>query len=76
RDSLNHEAIETDGYGRIAGYERFSGQPKPSDAIYSLLWVSGFMNIPTVGQTITNATALGTGQIIAVGSNYIAYTKA
>lgn len=76
RDSLNHEALETGGYGRIAGYERFSGQPKPSDAIYSLLWVSGFMNIPTVGQTITNATALGTGQIIAVGSNYIAYTKA
>lgn len=74
RDALNHECVENGGYGRIDGYERYSGQPKPSDAVYALLFVSGFMNFPAVGNTITNGAA--TGVVIAVGSNYIAYTKA
>ena len=76
RDALNFECLENGGYGRIGGYERYSGQPAPSDAVYALLYVSSFTNTPSVGQTITNAGATATGTIIAVGNNYIAYTEA
>lgn len=76
RDSVNFECLEFGGYGRIGGYERYSGQPKPSAALYFLLYVTTFTNIPAVGQIITNQTGTATGQIIAVGSNFIAATKA
>lgn len=76
RDALNFECLELGGYGRIGGYERFSGQPSPSSAVYSLLYVAAFSSIPLVGQTIANAGATATGYIVAVGSNYVAYTKA
>ena len=75
RDALNFECLENGGYGRIGGYERYSGEPSPSDAIYALLYVTSFTNTPSVGQTITNSGATATGYIIAVGTNYIAYTK-
>lgn len=73
RDAVNFEALEFGGYGRIGGYERFSGQPSPSAAVFSLLYVSSFTNVPSVGQTITNGTA--TGYIVGVGTNYVAITK-
>ena len=73
RDALNFECLETGGYGRIGGYERYSGKPSPSDAVYALLWVASFTNVPAVSSTITNGTA--TGVIIAVGTNYVAITK-
>lgn len=76
RNALNHECYEGGGYARIAGYERFSGQPKPSDAVYALLYVSGFMVLPVVGNTITNGGGTATGYVVAVGPNYIVYTKA
>lgn len=73
RNCLNFEILESGQPGRIAGYERYSGQPRPSDAVYGVLWVNAFTNMPAVGNTITNGTA--TGQIIEIGANYIAYTK-
>lgn len=76
RDAANFECLEFGGYGRIGGYERYSGQPKPSAGIYSLLYVASFTNTPLVGQTITNAAATASGYIIAVGGDYIAFTKA
>jgi hypothetical protein len=76
RDAVNYECLEFGGYGRIGGYERYSGQPAPSAAVYALLYVAIFTNTPTVGQTITNAGATATGYVIAVGSNYIVFTKA
>jgi hypothetical protein len=75
RDAVNYECLEFGGYGRIGGYERFSGQPSPSAAVYALLYVDSFTNTPSAGQTIENGTATASGYIIAVGSNYIAYTK-
>lgn len=74
RDAVNFECLEFGGYGRIGGYERYSGQPSPSKATFSLLYVSTLTNTPSVGQTITNGAA--TGYIIAVGTNYVAITKA
>jgi hypothetical protein len=73
RDALNFECLEMGGYGRIGGYERYSGKPSPSDAVYTTLWITTFTNTPAVGATITNGTA--TGVIIAVGVNYVAITK-
>jgi hypothetical protein len=75
RNAVNFECLEFGGYGRIGGYERFSGQPAPSVATYSLLYVTAFTNTPAVGQTITNAGATATGYIIAVGGTYVVITK-
>ena len=76
RNSVNFECLEFGGYGRIAGYERYSGQPPPSDGIYSTLAVAIFTNAPAAGQTITNSGATATGYIIAVVGLSIVYTKA
>lgn len=73
RDAVNFECLEFGGYGRIGGYERYSGQPAPSAAVYSLLYVASFTNVPSAGQTITNGAA--TGYIVAVGGDYVAITK-
>lgn len=76
RESLNFEASVAGGYTRIAGYERYSGQPSPTDAVYKTVFVSSFVNVPTVGQTLTGQTSGATGIVIAIGANYIAITKA
>jgi len=73
RDSVNYEAVETGGYARIAGYERFSGQSKPSDAVFGLVFLASFTNPVSVGDTITNGVA--TGVVIAVTTSYIVFTK-
>jgi hypothetical protein len=75
RDAMNFEALEFGGYGRIGGYERYSGQPAPSSAAYAVQFVASYTNIPSVGQTLTNAGATATGYIIAVTATYIVYTK-
>jgi len=75
RDCLNFEVSSSFGYSRIGGYERFSGQAKPSDAGYTLIQVVSFTNTPAVGQTLTGVTSGRTGVIIAIGSNYMALTK-
>jgi len=76
RDASNFEVAETIGYRRIAGYERFDGRPRPSDATYSRIYVTSFVNTPTVGDTITGSVSGATGVVIGVGPDYMAYTKA
>lgn len=80
RDSLNFEANATNGYTRIAGYERFDGQPAPSAATYSMVFVDAMAYTPVVGDTITGSISGATGVVIATGivagGDYIAYTKA
>lgn len=85
RDVLNFECVPnmdkdgrlTGGYARIGGYERYDGRKKPSSASYSLIQVTSFTNVPTVGQTLTGATSGATGVIIAVSeaNKYMAVTK-
>ena len=77
RDALNFECAPTGGYSRIGGYERYSGLAKPSDATYTIVQVTSFTNVPSVGQTLTGATSAATGYIAAVvsGSNYMVLTQ-
>jgi hypothetical protein len=63
---VNFECSQSGGYGRIGGYERYDGHAAPSSALYGIVQVSAFANLPTVGQTITQATSGATGYIIAV----------
>lgn len=75
KDALNFECALTGGYTRIAGYERYSGQTKPSIATYTIVQVTSFTNTPAAGNTLTGGTSGATGTVIAVGANYIALTK-
>lgn len=79
RDCMNFEVSQAGGYGRIKGYERFDGRASPSDASYVIVQVSSFTNVPTVGQTLTQAVSGATGKIIVVnnvaGAYYCAVTQ-
>lgn len=74
----NFECAQSGGYARIEGYERYDGQASPSEATYNIVQVDAFTNVPTVGQTITQAATGATGVIIAVVETplpYMAVTK-
>ncbi|MCP4469888.1 MAG: hypothetical protein GY815_04235 [Gammaproteobacteria bacterium] len=66
--SNNYEPNDGGGYRRLAGYERYDGQPAPSSASY---WVilfdsgigNGFGNPPTPGATIDGGTSGATGTL-------------
>lgn len=79
RDILNFECSQSGGYGRIAGYERYDGRASPSLATYTIVQVTAFTNVPTVGQVLTQAVSTATGTIVAVnnvaGAFYMAVTK-
>lgn len=66
RDGINFECAVNGGYSRIGGYERVDGRAKPSDAIYTIIQVTSFTNVPAVGDTLTGNTSGATGQVIAV----------
>lgn len=74
RDAINFECAPSGGYSRIAGYERFDGRAKPSDASYQAIQLVSFTNTPTVGQTLTGDSSGATGTIIAVMATYVAVT--
>lgn len=78
RDGLNFECSQSGGYARIEGYERFDGRAAPSDATFHIIQVAAFAAVPTVGQTVTQATSGATGKIIAVVTTptpYLAVTQ-
>jgi hypothetical protein len=74
RRGANFECSITGGYTRIAGYERFDGRPKPSDATYIVIYMTSIANV-AIGNTVTGATSLATGRVIAVESDYLVVTK-
>jgi len=57
----NYEIGIHGGYGRIEGYERYSGQAKPSDASYWILDFDAGDTEVTAGQTVTGGTSGATG---------------
>lgn len=64
----NYESSALDGYERIGGFERFSGQPRPSDATYKAFESStGFTGV-AVGDTLTGQTSSATGKVLALRS--------
>lgn len=73
RVAQNFECSIFGGYRRIAGYERFSGLAKPSDATYTVLAASSISG-GAVGDTLTGQTSLATGIIIAVAASYFVLT--
>lgn len=75
RRSANFEASITGGYTRIAGYERFDGRPRPSDAVYSVIYLAAAPANVNVGDTVTGATSAATAEVIVVGSTFVAITK-
>lgn len=74
RQSSNLEVGPNGGYTTIAGYERFDGQPKPSDAVYYVITAT-ITGSATVGNTCAGATSGATGVIVAATSAYLVLTK-
>jgi hypothetical protein len=74
RRAANFECSITGGYTRIAGYERFDGRPRPSDATYIVIYMTSIANV-AIGNTVTGATSLATGRVIAVEGDYLVVTK-
>ncbi len=72
---MNYMCNSEGGYERIDGYERYSGQAAPSDAVYYMATCTFTAGGPAVGDTITGATSGSTGVVITVGTAYINYTK-
>lgn len=66
RSGSNVEIGINGGYTRIAGYERFDGRAKPSDAVYHTLSATITGSYST-GDTLTGATSGATGVICTTG---------
>lgn len=62
------------GFKRIDGFERYSGQPSPSDAVY---WYAPatLSGTPAVGNTITGVTSAATGVIARIDGTVLSLTK-
>ena len=74
RACQNFECSIFGGYRRIAGYERFDGRSKPSDATYTILAATSITG-GSVGDTLTGATSGATGKIIAITATYFVLTQ-
>lgn len=66
RDCLNFEVAQFGGYNRVDGYERYDGQPSPSDALITTIQVASFTNVPLVGQVITQDVTGAIGTVVGV----------
>lgn len=60
---VNYEA-DASGYRRIAGYERFDGRLKPSDASYWSLAAQNATGTADAGDTLTGGTSGATGTVL------------
>ena len=74
RRALNFECSINGGYSRIAGYERFDGRARPSDATYTALTVNT-PQLVTVGVTLTGSLSSSTGKVIATEGSTVVVTK-
>lgn len=76
RAASNVEVSIHGGYTRLAGYERYDGQARPSDAQYAILNVT-ITGAYSLGDTLTGATSGATGVIVAVAddASYFVLTK-
>lgn len=65
RDAINFEANVTGGYTRIAGYERFDGREKPSDASITFIHFGSVIHSPAYGEVLTDTTSGASATVIA-----------
>jgi hypothetical protein len=65
--ATNYELQSRKSYRRIDGFERYDGQPKPSDATYWILdFESGDIVTPQVDSLVVGATSGATGKVLLV----------
>ena len=70
----NYVADSSGGYSRVDGYERYSGQPSPSAAVYYYVPFTATDTV-AVGDDVTGADSGATGTVVTVGTGYINITK-
>jgi len=61
---LNYEAVSR-GYQRTQGFERYDGQPRPSEATYHIATFTAGATALEEGQTITGLTSGATARVLA-----------
>lgn len=74
RDALNYECSINGGYSRIGGYERFSGKPSPTAAIYTTVAASAVAGI-AVGDTVNGQTSGATGVVAYIDGLTVVMAK-
>ncbi len=72
--SKNYVSTTDGGYQRIDGYERYSGQPSPSDATYQCFTVT-FTDTVSVDDIVTGVDSGSTGVVIRVNGTSMEMTK-
>jgi len=78
KSSKNYEIGVRGGYIDIEGYERFDGNPKPSDATYAVIdvTISGDFSVgDTILQETSGATAVVLAVVTTTTPNYLVITK-
>ncbi|AUR96749.1 head-closure protein [Vibrio phage 1.232.O._10N.261.51.E11] len=64
-NSLNYEPDPDGGYRRIRGYERYDGQPSPTDSGVTAIPVSAVITpAPTLGDVLTGSDSGATGNYL------------
>lgn len=62
--ATNYELLSRKGYRRVDGFERYDGQPKPSDATYWILdFDAGDIVTPVVDSLVTGVTSGATAKV-------------
>ena len=74
RKSANFEASINGGYSRIAGYERYDGHARPSDATYTILTIT-LTGAIALNDTVVGATSGASGKVILVGNGFVVITR-
>jgi hypothetical protein len=74
--SSNYESATESGYERIGGFEAFDGHPRPSDAIFIILYSdTGFSDVVS-GDVVNGQTSGATGRVIQLrGTNELVLTR-
>lgn len=62
--TLNHEAVSR-GYQRTQGFERYDGQPRPSEATFSVATFTAGAHAFLEGNTVTGLTSGATARVLA-----------
>lgn len=73
--AINYESAFGGGWARIGGIEKFSGQPRPSDAEYVLMTSSEVITDIAVGDVVTGLTSGAYGTCVYVSGASVAVTK-
>ena len=74
RASQNFECDVNGGYSVATGYERYDGQPSPSDAVASVIDITLTGTI-SVGDTVTGSNIGATAEVIVSNPTFIVVTK-